>query len=1113
MPALPLTLQILRCEFDEFVYLRPLGPREVSRLGAREDKARRVLLDELQLLWRDPQNVAALGLYRAALPDPITALVLEIVLAPPKTRSAASLLRADWISPVTLTLDAFQWQESPDRCHGAIPALGLHILSETPEAMSAQLVQNAQLWLTRKSARVGLMRLAQLARLRFSIAEPAHLALDLLSAKQRDQAKDKPLAKSVLADAAQDLSLAKVPGWCLDADLAKLAELLSGASARSVLLVGPAGCGKTTLVCALAKRKQDFGMLEHSLWQTSGARLVAGQSGFGMWQKRCQELCRELAKAKTTILHLGQLHELMQVGKTHAGEQSIAGFLRREIAQGTITVLAECTPEQLLAIERAEPGLVAAFHVHMIAAPDSARSDAILTADCAHLLGDARAGASAAALNWLARLHRRYASYAAQPARALRFLRALCSTLAADTHLSVAEVTQAFQRESGLPALLLDDAQTFVRSDVIQFFSARVLGQDKAVSAVVDRIAQIKAQLHRPGKPLASLLMIGPTGTGKTEIAKALAEFLFSSSTRLTRFDLSQASDAGAVQRLIGSAAFGSSEGLLTAKIREQPFSVLLLDEFEKAHPSFFDLLLQLLGEGRLSDGSGRVADFSNAVVLLTSNLGAQQASRASIGFGSNTASAQQHFEAALQSFVRPELYNRFDAIIPFAALSAAHIHAIAEREVQRLNAREGLRTRGVQLSASKAAIALLSDQGFDPNYGARALKRSVEKLLVLPLAQALSMTSRSEMQSTQTLTWLIDANAGQLHINPAPNNTSAKLDASTQLPIQRVQLLRGKLEALQCSDRKNSLADELTLLNVRMRRAQKKRQQPDPLDLKRESSIAAPLAELAALREQTFALEDRLSAEYWQQIDSVYGQNQDEAAAALAPQLAALEQRLNALKRVIFRVGFRQPDTLRFAVCSEHASWLQELLLAYRAICLAQAGSLEIISVIERVASASGKPSNASPRMLEVAKFEKPERIFTSQLAHVLGVVLELRGDLFGPLFAGEFGLHFYKPVKEQGLERVALVEPAGVHYQARSELAKAGALTSITAPRRRAFQVEKQELFDSQSEPSRAPWRLAPVQLEISTLARAALARAIDQIDQSQAADQSSGQSAGQG
>jgi hypothetical protein len=215
----------------------------------------------------------------------------------------------------------------------------------------------------------------------------------------------------------------------------------------------------------------------------------------------------------------------------------------------------------------------------------------------------------------------------------------------------------------------------------------------------------------------------------------------------------------------------------------------------------------------------------------------------------------------------------------------------------------------------------------------------------------------------------------------------------------------------------------------------------------------------------------------------------------------------------VIFRVGFRQPDKIRFAVCSEHASWLQELLLAYRAICLAQAGSLEIISVIERVASASGKPSNASPRMLEVAKFEKPERIFTSQLAHVLGVVLELRGDLFGPLFAGEFGLHFYKPVKEQGHERVALVEPAGVDYQARSELAKTGALASIAAPRRRAFQVEKQELFDSQSEPNRAPWRLAPVQLEISTLARAALARAIGQIDKSQAADQSSGQSAGQG
>ena len=637
-----------------------------------------------------------------------------------------------------------------------------------------------------------------------------------------------------------------------------------------------------------------------------------------------------------------------------------------------------------------------------------------------------------------------------------------------------------------------------VRNDVERFFSTRVLGQETAVTAVVDRIVQIKAQLHRPGKPLASLLLIGPTGTGKTEIAKALAEFLFSSSARLTRFDLSQATDAHAVQRLIGSAAFGSSEGLLTAKIREQPFSVVLLDEFEKAHASFFDLLLQVLGEGRLSDGSGRVADFSNAVILLTSNLGAQQANRAQLGFAGKTAGSQQHFEAALQSFLRPELYNRFDAIIPFNALSALHIHAIAEREVQRLNTRAGLRTRGVQLQASKAAIALLSEQGFDPQYGARALKRSMEKLLVQPLAHALSIESRNDAHSTQTRTWQFDAQAGQLQISSTPSVASAKVDAATQQPIHRAQLLRSKLEALACSDRKVSLADELTLLSARMRRALKKREQPNPLDLKRESLIAPPLTELAALREQTFALEDQLIAQFWQQQDSVYGCSAELSAPELPQQLAPLEQRLSALKQVLYRVGFKQPDVRRFAVCSEHASWLQELLLAYRSICHALHGSFEIVNVIERVPSANAKQSNATPRLQDAAKFEKPERIFTMQLAQVLGVVIEARGDLFGPLFANEFGLHFYKPIKEQGHERVALVEPAGLDYQPRPELAKIGGLAALASPRRRAFLVEKQELFDSHSEPNRAPWRLSSVQQEISALTRSALAQAIDHIDQ---------------
>src|SRR5262249_33382014 len=336
--------------------------------------------------------------------------------------------------------------------------------------------------------------------------------------------------------------------------------------------------------------------------------------------------------------------------------------------------------------------------------------------------------------------HRRYATYSAYPGRPLRFLENLLRDGPKEQPISEEDVYLAFTRETGLPRSIIDPVVPLEVTEVHKWFSSRVVGQSEAVNLVVDLLATVKAGLTRPNRPIASLLFIGPTGVGKTEMAKALTEFLFGSRDRLTRFDMSEFADPVSVRRLVGG-AFGS-EGLLTAKVREQPFSVLLLDEVEKADGSFFDLLLQALGEARLTDAGGRLAAFRNTVVILTSNLGAESYRKGSTGFVGGTptkAEATEHFARAVEQFLRPEMFNRLDRIVPFAPLDAATIRTIANREAQNVQSRDGVRFRDVAMTTAADLLDHLAAVGFDPRYGARPLKRAMERELLAPLARQMN--------------------------------------------------------------------------------------------------------------------------------------------------------------------------------------------------------------------------------------------------------------------------------------------------------------------------------------------------------------------------------------
>jgi ATP-dependent Clp protease ATP-binding subunit ClpB len=299
------------------------------------------------------------------------------------------------------------------------------------------------------------------------------------------------------------------------------------------------------------------------------------------------------------------------------------------------------------------------------------------------------------------------------------------------------EVAEVVSRWTGIPVAkrLEGDREKLLRME--ETLHARVVGQDEAVTAVSHAVRRARAGLADPQRPNGSFLFLGPTGVGKTELCKALADYLFDSEQAMVRIDMSEFMEKHSVARLIGAPPgyVGYEEGgYLTEAVRRRPYSLLLLDEVEKAHPDVFNILLQVLEDGRLTDGQGRTVDFRNTVVVMTSNLGSEHIRDAV------DQSSQADIQAAVmhevEAHFRPEFLNRIDESVVFHALNEAHIGQIAMLQLTALMTR--LKERSLGLVVNDEVRAYLAEQGFDPVYGARPLKRAIQRLIENPLAQAL---------------------------------------------------------------------------------------------------------------------------------------------------------------------------------------------------------------------------------------------------------------------------------------------------------------------------------------------------------------------------------------
>ncbi|WP_055619399.1 ATP-dependent Clp protease ATP-binding subunit [Streptomyces sp. JHA19] len=303
-------------------------------------------------------------------------------------------------------------------------------------------------------------------------------------------------------------------------------------------------------------------------------------------------------------------------------------------------------------------------------------------------------------------------------------------------HLTVTteNIAEVVSRQTGIPVSSLTEEEKDRLLGLEEHLHQRVVGQDEAVRVVSDAVLRSRAGLASPDRPIGSFLFLGPTGVGKTELARALAEALFGSEDRMVRLDMSEYQERHTVSRLIGAPPgyVGHEEaGQLTEVVRRHPYSLLLLDEIEKAHPDVFNILLQVLDDGRLTDSQGRTVDFTNAVIVMTSNLGSEAISRGGIGFGSGDGQADDEARTErilrpLRQQFRPEFLNRIDEIVVFRQLTTEQLKSITNLMLDKT--RRMLNAQGVEVEFTDAAVDWLSERGYQPEYGARPLRRTIQR-------------------------------------------------------------------------------------------------------------------------------------------------------------------------------------------------------------------------------------------------------------------------------------------------------------------------------------------------------------------------------------------------
>lgn len=530
-----------------------------------------------------------------------------------------------------------------------------------------------------------------------------------------------------------------------DNELLRISEILLRRRKNNPLLVGEPGVGKTAIAEALALAAEQNslpeGLANAQIYSIDLGALLAGTRYRGDFEKRFKTMLTQLECIPNAVIFIDEIHTIVGAGSVQGNTMDAANLLKPALARGTLKCIGATTFEEYRQSFSKDKALNRRFQKVDVLEPSVQDTVSILKGLKTQFEHHHQVHYTNSALTAAAELSARYLTDRHLPDKAIDLVDEVGAQERAKpankrkSRITASDIRQLLSKQTHIPltdSSIDDREQLRALSTSLQHV---VFGQDSAIHRVVDAIKLARAGLRAPNKPWGSFLFTGPTGVGKTELAKQLAKHL---DIPLHRFDMSEYMESHSVARLIGAPPgyVGYEKGgLLTEAILKQSHSVLLLDEIEKAHPDIFNLLLQVMDDGRLTDNNGRMADCRNLILIMTSNVGAEQLQRNTLGFVDADSLAHQS-QKALDSTFKPEFRNRLDAIIPFSPLSAEVMPKVVDKAIFALEAL--VANKGYQLQLTNEARSWLARKGHDVKMGARPLDRVIETELKRPLADVI---------------------------------------------------------------------------------------------------------------------------------------------------------------------------------------------------------------------------------------------------------------------------------------------------------------------------------------------------------------------------------------